>query len=150
MIPRLIETIKESFEANFTSGDKQGIQQDSQVAMVPASMAAVAQLVSQVFVGDKYGRDKKWTSTVMDFAHGIMIYDIFLRWFPKTLRRYISELMPTRRRVNRLRQWLRDDPIPRAAGRFGCNKGRDRYGSRIADRTLTTDARPKRGSKTQL
>ena len=109
MIPRLIETIKESFEANLTSGDKQGNQHDSQVVVVPASMAAVAQLVSQVFVGDKYGRDKKWTSTVMDFAHGIMIYDIFLRWFPKTLRRYISELMPTRRRVNRLRQWLRDD-----------------------------------------
>ena len=134
MIPRLVETIKEAFEANLTPGDKQEIQQDSQVAAVPASMAAVAQLVSQVFVGDKYGRDKKWTNTVMDFAHGIMIYDIFLRWFPQILRRYISELTPTRRRVNRLRQWLRDDILD-LSQRNGLIVAKEAADTEVASRT---------------
>ena len=113
LIPRLTGTIREALGAMFfpepSLEGHDSTQEYASVVAMPASMNAIASIVSQAFVGEKYGKDKSFTTTLMDFSHGIMLYDILLRRVPKAMRQFISELFPTRRRVNRLREMMKDD-----------------------------------------
>ncbi len=113
MLPFLADEIQKMFKKGFPPTDATTFDEDGvtwyETQLYPTVLGGVGCIASRMFAGKKYAEDIEWTGTAAAWANNVIISSWFLKRVPRFLLPIVTKFMPAVKRVQTLKDMVRED-----------------------------------------